>query len=70
MKINEEIKKKAEEKDRKQKEAEEYIIKAKKNLELCKLYKEKGFDYKLPEEWFYTLYLLRISNFVQIWSRE
>ncbi|MBS3114803.1 hypothetical protein J4448_06920 [Candidatus Woesearchaeota archaeon] len=52
------------------KEAEEYIIKAKKNLELCKLYKEKGFDYKLPEEWFYTLYLLRISNFVQIWSRE
>lgn len=38
------------------KEAEEYIIKAKQNLELCKLYKEKGFEYKLPEEWFYTFY--------------
>jgi len=33
--------------------AENYIKKAKLNLEL---YKEKGFDYKIPEEWFYTLY--------------
>lgn len=43
------------------KEAEEYITKAKKNLELCNLYKEKGFDYKLPEEWFYTLYYCALS---------
>ncbi len=43
------------------KEAEEYVIKAKKNLELCKLYKEKGFDYKLPEEWFYTLYYCALA---------
>ncbi len=43
------------------KEAEEYIIKAKKNLELCKLYKEKGFDYKLPEEWFYMLYYCALA---------
>jgi len=43
------------------KEAEEYIIKAKKNLDLCKLYKEKGFDYKLPEEWFYTLYYCALA---------
>lgn len=43
------------------KEAEGYIIKAKKNLELCKFYKEKGFDYKLPEEWFYTLYYCALA---------
>ena len=43
------------------KEAKEYIIKAKKNLELCKFYKEKGFDYKLPEEWFYTLYYCALA---------
>jgi len=36
--------------------AKEYTLKAKKNLELCQLYKEQGFDYKIPEEWFYTLY--------------
>lgn len=43
------------------KEAEEYIIKAKKNLELCKFYREKGFGYKLPEEWFYTLYYCALA---------
>ena len=43
------------------KEAEDYIIKAKKNLELCKLYREKGFGYKLPEEWFYTLYYCALA---------
>ncbi|MEK6937797.1 MAG: hypothetical protein AABX04_02005 [Nanoarchaeota archaeon] len=43
------------------KEAEGYIIKAKKNLELCKFYQEKGFDYKLPEEWFYTLYYCALA---------
>lgn len=43
------------------KEAEEYVLKAKKNLELCKLYKEKGFDYKLPEEWFYILYYCALA---------
>ena len=30
--------------------AEEYIQKAKKNLEICELYKEKRLDYKIPEE--------------------
>lgn len=43
------------------KEAEEYITKAKKNLELCKFYKENGFDYKIPEEWFYTLYYCALA---------
>ena len=38
------------------KEAEEYVIKAKRNLELCKVCRDNSFDYKLPEEWFYTLY--------------
>ena len=37
-------------------QAKEFIIKAKTNLELCDFYKQKGFDYKIPEEWFYTLY--------------
>lgn len=37
-------------------QAKEFLIKAKINLELCDLYKQKGFDYKIPEEWFYTLY--------------
>ncbi len=43
------------------KAAEGYILKAKKNLELCKLYKENRFDYKLPEEWFYTLYYCALA---------
>jgi len=34
----------------------EYIQKAKDSLDWCKVYKLKGADYKIPEEWFYTLY--------------
>jgi len=41
--------------------AENYIKKAKLNLELCDFYKEKGFDYKIPEEWFYTLYYCALA---------
>jgi uncharacterized protein (UPF0332 family) len=40
---------------------EDYIAKAKVNLELCQFYKEKGFDYKIPEEWFYTLYYCALA---------
>ena len=43
------------------KEAEGFLTKAKKNLELCKFYKEKGFGYKLPEEWFYILYYCALA---------
>ena len=43
------------------KRAEEYIQKAKKNLEICELYKEKRLDYKIPEEWFYTLYYCALA---------
>ena len=43
------------------KTAEGYIQKAKVNLQLCNFYKEKGFDYKIPEEWFYTLYYCALA---------
>ena len=43
------------------KTAQEYIKKAKLNLELCDFYKQKGFDYKIPEEWFYTLYYCALA---------
>lgn len=36
--------------------AKSYIKKAKESLKLCEIYKEKRIDYKIPEEWFYTLY--------------
>ncbi len=41
--------------------SKEYIQKAKKELELCDFYKDKGFDYKIPEEWFYTLYYCALA---------
>jgi uncharacterized protein (UPF0332 family) len=43
------------------KAAEEYIAKAKINLQLCDLYKAQGYDYKIPEEWFYTLYYCALA---------
>jgi uncharacterized protein (UPF0332 family) len=43
------------------KQAKEYLQKAKVNLELCNFYNEKGFDYKIPEEWFYTLYYCALA---------
>jgi len=42
-------------------EISEYIEKAKTNLQLCSFYKEKGFDYKIPEEWYYTLYYCALA---------
>ena len=42
-------------------ESRGYIEKAKKELELCDLYNDKGFDYKIPEEWFYTLYYCALA---------
>lgn len=38
------------------KKAEEYIQKAKTNLDICGLYRDQRLDYKIPEEWFYTMY--------------
>lgn len=42
-------------------QALDYIKKAKENLEWCDKYKEEGADYKLPEEWFYTIYYCALS---------
>ena len=41
--------------------AEDYVFKAKNNLDFCELCKNQGFDYKLPEEWFYTLYYCALA---------
>ncbi len=43
------------------KSAEEYIKKAKVELELCEIYKQKGIDYKIAEEWFYALYYCALA---------
>ncbi len=43
------------------KKAIEYLKKAEQNLEICELYKERRLDYKLPEEWFYTIYYCAIA---------
>ncbi|MCH8326400.1 MAG: hypothetical protein IIB83_07560 [Bacteroidetes bacterium] len=43
------------------KNAEEYLQKAKTNLEFCGIYKEKRLDYKIPEEWFYTMYYCALA---------
>jgi len=43
------------------KKAREYLAKAKMNLEFCDFYRKKGFDYKIPEEWFYTLYYCALA---------
>mgnify|MGYP001588504440 FL=1 len=45
--------------------AEEYIQKAKTNLEMCDFYKEKKLDYKIPEEWFYTLYYCALAILIK-----
>ena len=43
------------------KKAEEYIAKAKTNLETCELFKNRRLDYKIPEEWFYTMYYCALA---------
>ncbi len=43
------------------KEAEQYIAKAKTNLRTCELFKEQRLDYKIPEEWFYTMYYCALA---------
>ena len=42
-------------------QALDYIKKAKENLEWCEKYKKEGADYKLPEEWFYTIYYCALA---------
>lgn len=38
-----------------------YIEKAKESLVLCEIYKERRIDYKIPEEWFYSLYYCALA---------
>ena len=42
-------------------EAKRYIQKAKESLEFCELCRQKEYDYKIPEEWFYTLYYCALA---------
>ncbi len=44
-----------------QKDAEGYLKKSKECLEFCKFYKERGADYKIPEEWYYSLYYCALA---------
>ena len=37
-------------------DAKQYIEKAKDSLKYCEIYKGRGTDYKIPEEWYYILY--------------
>lgn len=41
--------------------AKSYIEKAKEGLRFCELYKKEGADYKIPEEWYYSLYYCALA---------
>lgn len=41
--------------------ARKYLDKAKKNIELCDIYKNNGFEYMIPEAWYYTLYYCALA---------
>lgn len=47
--------------DPSQKKAEEYIDKSRDSLRFCELYKQMGADYKIPEEWYYSLYYCALA---------
>jgi uncharacterized protein (UPF0332 family) len=42
-------------------EAKGYIEKAKESLKFCEFYLKMDADYKIPEEWFYTLYYCALA---------
>lgn len=44
-----------------QKKAEEYLDKARDSLRFCEIYKNSGSDYKIPEEWYYSLYYCALA---------
>jgi len=43
------------------KKAEEYLDKARDSLRFCEIYKNTGSDYKIPEEWYYSLYYCALA---------
>ncbi|MEK6928302.1 MAG: hypothetical protein AABX11_07760 [Nanoarchaeota archaeon] len=42
-------------------ESKKYIQKAKESLDFCEICKQRGYEYKIPEEWFYTLYYCALA---------
>ena len=44
-----------------QKKAEEYLDKARDSLRFCEIYRKTGSDYKIPEEWYYSLYYCALT---------
>lgn len=43
------------------KKAEEYLDKARDSLRFCEICKNAGSDYKIPEEWYYSLYYCALA---------
>jgi len=43
------------------KKAEGYLDKARDSLRFCDIYKNAGADYKIPEEWYYSLYYCALA---------
>ncbi len=41
--------------------AKEYLDKARDCLKFCEMYKKSGSDYKIPEEWYYSLYYCALA---------
>ncbi len=41
--------------------SEEYLDKARDSLRFCEIYKKSGSDYKIPEEWYYSLYYCALA---------
>jgi len=41
--------------------AKDYLDKARDSLRFCDLYKKEGADYKIPEEWYYSLYYCALA---------
>src|SRR3989344_7693076 len=41
--------------------AKEYLDKARDSLKFCEMYRKAGSDYKIPEEWYYSLYYCALA---------
>ncbi|MEK6935942.1 MAG: hypothetical protein AABW67_04075 [Nanoarchaeota archaeon] len=41
--------------------AKDYLDKARDSLKFCEIYKKMGADYKIPEEWYYSLYYCALA---------
>lgn len=41
--------------------SKDYLDKARDSLRFCEMYKQAGADYKIPEEWYYSLYYCALA---------